>query len=177
MGFAKALEPLAGVAPLQRLLAVLGQRECVIVTSGAERARCMQAVPGRRVLVNSDPSRGMTSSLQAADGAIDTALALGVLVADKPFIMETTLLACERAARPGADVVYPVSPAGEPGHPVIFSPRARRLLDALPHGDTLRALRDDPSLARVAVPCDDRGAFLDLDTPEEWRKAEDRYGA
>jgi CTP:molybdopterin cytidylyltransferase MocA len=72
-----------------------------------------------------------------------------------------------------SDVVFPVHADGSrPGHPVLFSARARSVVEALPEGDTLRSARDDVSLLRLPVPTDDRGAYLDLDNPEQWAVAD-----
>ncbi len=89
---------------------------------------------------------------------------------DKPFVTPALIQHMNDSLR-DADVAYPLHDAsGEPGHPVIFSPLARRRIAALRDGDTLRALRDDPSLARHAVPTSDRGAFFDVDTAEEFER-------
>ena len=97
------------------------------------------------------------------------------MLADKPFVRRDTLEHCERTlnAAHACDVLFPVS-GGERGHPVYFGPKARARLTEVPSGDTLRAVRDDPSLHQVAVECRDSGVLIDLDTPEAWRVAEQR---
>ncbi len=175
MGRAKAVEPLAGSAPLARLRHTLAGRSVVVVTTAGLRNACAAHVPDARIAVNRDPERGMSSSLQVADAAIDAAATLGVLLADKPLISRATILRCEAVlAGSEADVLYTVSPEGAPGHPVFFRPAARARLATLPPGDTLAQLRDDPSLSREEIAVDDEGAFCDLDTPEDWERAERR---
>ena len=131
-------------------------------------------MPWAAVLVNPDPGNGMSSSLLAAHRAIDADATLAVLLADKPFVRRETLEFCEREfAAHGCDVLVPEL-LGERGHPVYFSPKARVRLEALPPGDTLHRVRDDPALVKLSVHCNDRGILLDLDTPEAWRGAERR---
>lgn len=174
MGFAKATAPLAGRSPLQRLVDVLEDRPVTIVTSEASSAAVRSVAGSARVLVNPDPALGMTSSLRIAHAAIEAGAALGVLLADKPLLSRATLERCERMLETSrGDVLYAVY-AGTAGHPVYFGPRARARLGALAAGDTLRALRDDPALVRIACPCDDEGVVVDLDTPEAWNDAERR---
>jgi CTP:molybdopterin cytidylyltransferase MocA len=57
--------------------------------------------------------------------------------------------------------------AGRPGHPVRFGARARAALDALPDGDTLRRLRDDPAFSRTTFVVEDAATQRDLDTPAD----------
>ena len=53
---------------------------------------------------------------------------------------------------------------GVPGHPVALSPRARRYIDELPAGDTVRLLRDHAELRQLAMQTADLGAIFDVDT-------------
>jgi nicotine blue oxidoreductase len=173
MGYDKAVTPLAGRSPLARLNATLGDRNALVVTNAELREACARQAPGRRVLVNERPERGMTSSLRTADRAIDSQDTIAVLLADKPLVTEATLALGEaRIADGTADVVYPVNAGGTPGHPVWFGPRARALLAELSDGDTLHRLRDDPTLVRATIAVDDTGAFCDLNTPRDWESAE-----
>lgn len=136
---------------------------------------------------NDEPERGMAHSLSLANRAIEDDVAIGVLLADKPLVSEQlieTILHASHVAefgsgvadvtepqhdadvtapQRGADVTYPERD-GEPGHPVVLSLRARRLIDRLPPGDTLRFLRNNPELTARAVETDDGGAFFDVDT-------------
>lgn len=175
MGFDKAATPLAGSSPLERLGTMLAGKPVAVVTTQARRTTCVAAIPDATVLVNDNPALGMSSSLLVAHRAIDADATLGVLLADKPFVRRETLESCERAyaAAQECDVLFP-EVLGEPGHPVYFGPNARARLEALPPGDTLQAVRNDPELKAVAVHCNDRGILLDLDTPEAWRVAERR---
>lgn len=111
---------------------------------------------------NDEPERGMAHSLSLANRAIEDDVAIGVLLADKPLVSEQLIETILHASHV-ADVTYPERD-GEPGHPVVLSLRARRLIDRLPPGDTLRFLRNNPELTARAVETDDGGAFFDVDT-------------
>jgi len=127
------------------------------------------AVPKRRslrVVLNDQPERGMAHSLRLANAEVPKSHALAVLLADKPLVNAALLQRLLDA--PGADVVFPVR-GTIPGHPVIFSARARELIESLPDGDTLRLLREDVRLTRFALPTEDDGAFVDVDTEEDYR--------
>jgi CTP:molybdopterin cytidylyltransferase MocA len=183
MGFAKVTTPLAGSSPIARLGAILEGRAVAVVTAASQQEACAQALPGVPILVNPAPERGMTSSLLVAHDAVDPGATLGVLLADKPFVTKATLDRCEATlarceyavgAAPACDVLFATF-EGEPGHPVYFTPAARTTLHKTPEGDTLRAVRDNPALRRVAVACDDdSGVVIDLDTPDAWNEAERR---
>ncbi|HTU82796.1 MAG TPA: NTP transferase domain-containing protein [Candidatus Acidoferrales bacterium] len=173
MGFPKAVAPLAGITPIARLCATLGGRRAAVVTTSELHDACSREAPGALVLVNERPQSGMSSSLRVADSAIDSAATIAVLLADKPLLSRETLERCEqRLASTAADVLYVRSSRGVPGHPVYFRPAARSRLGAAPSGDSLAAVRDDPALACEVVATDDPGAFEDLDSPGDWRRAE-----
>jgi molybdenum cofactor cytidylyltransferase len=119
------------------------------------------------VIVNDEPERGMAHSLRLADQAIPSDRAIGVLLGDKPLVTKAlvrTLIAVD-----DADVIFPER-NGVPGHPVVFSAKARALIVDLPDGDTLQRLRDDPSVTRHAVPVADDGAYVDVDTEDDYRR-------
>jgi CTP:molybdopterin cytidylyltransferase MocA len=92
---------------------------------------------------------------------------------DKPLV--TAALAqrvVEAAHGAGADVCFPER-SGVGGHPVYFSPRARRLIGDELHGDSLKSVRDAPGLRRLAVPIADEGAYFDVDDPGALQRLEE----
>lgn len=172
MGREKLTLPFGAGSMLEAVLEACAGRPTVVVTSSAVAASPSiqeRLATGRFDLVANDaPERGMAHSLRLAHHRVAPSHALAVLLGDKPLVgpalLQTLLDARE------ADVVYP-SRRGVGGHPVIFSLRARALIDGLPEGDTLQQLRDDPRLTRFAVPIDDEGAFVDVDTEEDYARA------
>lgn len=170
MGFDKIFTPLAGAAPLARLARLLAGRRAIAVVPPARRAEAARIAPGLKIVENGDPQRGMAHSLQLALARMSDVEDFGVLLGDKPFVLVGTLELLE-ARLNGCDVVYPVDAGGAPGHPVLFSHRARAAVLALPDGDSLAHARDDRSLRSLRVPVEDRGAFKDLDQPDDWQTA------
>jgi CTP:molybdopterin cytidylyltransferase MocA len=56
------------------------------------------------------------------------------------------------------------------GHPVVFAAHLRSQIAGLPDGDTLRRLRDDPRWRRVTVNVAGDAPYLDVDTPDDYRR-------
>ncbi len=168
MGFDKIFTPLAGAAPIGRLARQLEGRRAIAVVPPARRAEAASIAPSLKIVENGEPHRGMAHSLQLALARMSKAEDFGVLLGDKPFVLAGTLDLLE-ARLDGCDVVYPVDAGGAPGHPVLFSHRARAVVLALPEGDSLARGRDDPSLRGLRVRVEDRGAFKDLDEPGDWQ--------
>ncbi len=168
MGFAKVFTALpSGKAPLEGIATLLHARKAVVVVPSARVDDARRMAPAMRVVTNDETERGMTHSLRLALSAIEKDEDFGVVLGDKPFLRAETLERLEKCLD-GFDVAYPVDAAGMPGHPVLFSRRARAIVEALPDGDTLFQARDDAMLRRHAFEVDDKGAFTDLNTREQW---------
>ena len=121
-----------------------------------------------RVVRNTEPERGMTHSLALANAAIDPLEPIAVLLADLPDCDGAAIARVVAAYDATCDIVVPR--AGERlGHPVIFGPAARARIGALPPGDELHRLRDDPTLRRRIVDVPDARAFADIDTEADLR--------
>jgi molybdenum cofactor cytidylyltransferase len=160
-------------APVQKLLARFRGRPLIeyaieaalpwdpVVVAAPEVARGLRGRSDCTVLLNERPERGMSYSLKIADCAIGSDASLLVFLADKPLVSQIIL---ERVCTQRAQVAFPLHAAhGTPGHPVFFDVTVRPRIAALPDGDTLHRLRDDPSFVRSAVPVIDEGAFFDVD--------------
>lgn len=168
MGFDKTVRRIGTLAPLERIAHALGRRESVVVVPARMQATARAMMPRARVAINDDAERGMAHSLRIGLRTFATREPFGVLLGDMPAMTEDTLAQTERLLEGGVDVAYPVDYRGRPGHPVLFSPRARSIVEALPDGDTLRDARDDTSLVRASWICTDTSAFLDVDSPRDW---------
>ncbi|MGH7660756.1 MAG: nucleotidyltransferase family protein [Vulcanimicrobiaceae bacterium] len=164
--------PFRGGTILDAVLDASGEYPVVLVASTSIAVgigtieRLVVAENEITVVVNDDPERGMAHSLRLANREIAPDRCIAVLLGDKPLVSAALIRRLLEAEE--ADVVFPVRD-GIPGHPVVFSPNARALIEALPDGDTLQRLRDDPSLIRNAVSIDDDGAYVDVDTEEDYR--------
>jgi molybdenum cofactor cytidylyltransferase len=173
MGFDKTVTPLGLRSPLARLADALGQRRAVIVVPPNLSDEAARIAPAASIVINREQARGMAHSLHLALSLIERKSPFGILLGDMPSMTEATIERTEAMLCGDVDVAFPVDSAGTPGHPVLFSARARPIVEALPDGDTLRIARDDASLKRASWLCCDRSAFLDLDVPSDWRAFSD----
>jgi CTP:molybdopterin cytidylyltransferase MocA len=110
----------------------------------------------------------MAHSLRLANAVAPADHPIAVLLGDKPLV-NAGLVERMIGELGENDVAYPVR-GGAPGHPVVFSPFARALIVALRDGDTIHMVRDHEMLTRRPVEIDDEGAYVDIDTEEDYRR-------
>jgi molybdenum cofactor cytidylyltransferase len=182
MGRTKALLPIAstGETFLERVAQTLSlaRIDDIVVVVGADAVTIRAAattlqLPGSvRIVDNPDYERGQLTSLLAGLRAVDTARASAVLVTliDVPLVTSATvetLIAIQQER--SAPIVRPVS-NGRHGHPVIFG---RALFGELQRADP--AVGAKPvvrahAAEMIEVPVDDEGAFVDIDTPDDYAR-------
>jgi molybdenum cofactor cytidylyltransferase len=159
---------------ITRTLAEGGIDETIVVL-GVDAAVVQAGIappPRTRFVVNPAPERGQLSSLLEGLRVVDRPGVRAVLVTlvDIPLVAAETVRALVEAYGTGHALITRPAKDGRHGHPVIF--------DRAVFGDLRRA---DPAvgvkvvLATRAsdvqnVPCEDEGAFLDVDTPLEYEK-------
>ncbi|MDQ2992331.1 MAG: nucleotidyltransferase family protein [Candidatus Eremiobacteraeota bacterium] len=158
-GGQKLLASVDGIPMLALVLHAVSHLPIVVV-AGPDLSHAVGA--NVRFIENTAPDRGMAHSLRLAHAATSEGDALLVLLADMPY-MTTAIVDTILAAAGSADICYPIRD-GVGGHPVYFSRAARAKIPSLPDGDTLKLLRDDPSLAIVRIELADDGAYRDVDT-------------
>lgn len=168
MGFDKVVARIGTLAPLERISLALGRRDSTVVVPARLQQVARTMMPRSRVVLNDEPGRGMAHSLRLALRDVPPDEPFAVLLGDMPAMSQSTLARTERLLEPHVDVAFPTDRSGTPGHPVLFSARARAIVEALPAGDSLRAARYHPSLVRATWICSDASAFLDLDVPADW---------
>jgi molybdenum cofactor cytidylyltransferase len=182
MGRPKALLPLGDETFLSRILRTLHDAEVddLLVVVGHEGATITASLARLafpvRVVENRDYARGQLSSLQAGLRAADHPGVRGVLVTlvDLPLISSSTVRAVIDAYRrhPTAAIVRPVD-GDRHGHPVVFD---RQLFAELRAGDPTVGAKPIVKAHQesiVGVPVTDEGAFVDIDTPDEYER---RFG-
>lgn len=167
----KVLSVVRGRTLLARALDACGARPTIVVASPLVAPR-VPAAPGRSVIVNEAPERGMTHSLRLADAAAPPDAPLAILLADTPFVDRAFVDRVVAAWTPETDVVSPERD-GVPAHPAIFGPAVRRALPGLPDGDSLRRLRGDPRFRRKVFPVDEADVIVDVDSEEALRRAQE----
>src|SRR5690348_10008318 len=123
MGTPKAELTLAGERLVDRAVRALTDGGCTDVLAVT---RPGVDVPGARVAVNTDPERGMRSSLELAVAAAGDADLLVVVLVDLPGLMPDAVRAVIDGWRPGRIVTarYAARPGGtgRRGHPIAMSP-------------------------------------------------------
>jgi molybdenum cofactor cytidylyltransferase len=128
-------------------------------------------MPEVDVVVNEDPDRGQLSSLLTGLEAAGDIESLLVTLVDVPFVSESTVRSVILGYR---DTQAPiVRPARGPlhGHPVIFDRAVFDDLRTAPFDAGAKHVIRACQARVLNVPTEDDGAFLDLDTPDDYRGA------
>jgi molybdenum cofactor cytidylyltransferase len=170
MGAPKALVRFAGRPLVEHVLVpplFRGFGDVVVVLGpDAEAVYPIVARLGFRHLVNPDPDRGRTGSVQAGLRALRaTVRAVFVQPVDCPIIRPQTYLALA-AALGSADVVVPVY-RGKRGHPPLLSVKIVPHILAAGPDEPLRDLLQARDVDGRLVEVDDPGVLLNIDRPED----------
>ena len=187
MGQAKAALPLGttGDTVVSRVVATLlaAGLPSVAVVAGAHidavRAAMPRFEPRARVIEHPGWAQGQLSSLLAGLAAVDDPNLEAVLVTlvDVPLVRPDSVAAIVHAWRQSrAPIVRPVDAATSlraggqrHGHPVVFD---RSVFDDLRRADPAvgaKAVFAAHASRRLDVSISDDGAFVDMDTPEDYR--------
>jgi molybdenum cofactor cytidylyltransferase len=180
MGEAKAALPLGqtGETVLSRVVRTLldGGAPEVVVVAGAHihavRAAMPPHEPRARIIEHLGWQRGQLSSLIAGLDAIDTPLVEAALVTlvDVPMVRASTVAAVIEAwRRTRAPIVRPAQ-EDRHGHPVIFDRSVFADLRAADPNTGAKAVFTIHRDRIVNVEVTDAGAFVDIDTPEDYRR-------
>jgi molybdenum cofactor cytidylyltransferase len=125
-----------------------------------------------RIVVNARYEEGQLSSLLAGLEAADRPDVEAVLMTlvDVPLVSAATIESViERYRATGAPIVRPVRGADH-GHPVLMARRLFGLLRAANPGQGAKPIVRAFASSAGDVPCDDDGAFSDVDTPEDYER-------
>ena len=181
MGRTKALLPLgsSGETFVHRIIRVLreGGADAVVVVIGGDAAAVRASLPRDDIYVsaveNPHYEEGQLSSLLAGLAAVeqrhDDVEAVMMTLVDLPLISASTVRAVREAflTHPGAPLVRPRR-SGRYGHPVIFN---RSIFGELRRADPSRGAKPvvhAHAAEEVNVDVDDEGAFIDIDTPDDY---------
>ena len=145
---------------------VIGQAANVELAAEVDRV-------GATLLVNDTPERGQLSSILVGLDAAERLDASAILVmpVDVPLVSSTVIAQIVAAANRSDARIVRATHAGRHGHPVLFK---RSVFDEVRSADpsigARGVVRADP--ARVLdVEVNDPGVTLDIDTPEDYRRA------
>ena len=162
-----------------RTLVAAGLEDVTIVTAPSSHRAIVEAilsdptVPPTRFALNSDPDRGQLTSIWTGMNLAVWPDAEGMLLTlvDVPFVSSGTIRAVVDAYYAShAPVVRPAD-GDRHGHPVIFD---RSLFGELQRADPAvgaKAVVRAHASRIVDVQVSDEGAFLDIDTPEDYERA------
>ena len=181
MGRAKALLPITSPTDLfiTRILKTLrdaGVSSIAIVTGTHDReirSALRGALDVVQVVVNPRPEDGQLSSLLLGLDALDdpTLDAIVVALIDHPLVGVDTVRALIEAWRTTQKpLVRPTRHDGRHGHPVLFDRSVFTLLRQAPISVGAKAVIRELGPAVLDLPVNDEGAFIDVDTPEEYEE-------
>ena len=169
-GRCKQLVPLGDKTMLERVIDNVLQSDArdlvVILGAHAEEIRRRIDLSGKRVVVNPEYARGMSTSIQAGLRALpEAAEAAMIVLGDQPYVAPATMnLLIDEYRRTRAPAVVPTF-NGRRGNPVVID---RALFGEMMEirGDVgFRAILGRHPLTTVAV--EDRGVIRDIDTTED----------
>jgi molybdenum cofactor cytidylyltransferase len=175
-GGKKLLTPIDGEPLLDHTIRALldgGVAEVIVVVGRDARAELERDVnamldPRVRPVENSDPQRGMFSSIQEGVAQAQGDLIL-VMPGDMPFVSPDTVRAVIAAYERRPAIVSPRY-RGKRGHPVALPASLRDEIRAADPRSTLHDVIHAHTDLRVDVDVDDRGVVRDIDRPEDLAK-------
>ncbi len=180
-GRPKLLLPYGETTVLGRVLAVLAEapvdRTYVVLGAWKEEIEPVVREAGAEAVFNADFDRGMLSSVQAGFRALPPGPGAAFVVpGDHPDLTPAVyrrLLDVRRAE--GSGLVLPQF-QGRGGHPLLVDLRFREEINRLDPETGLRGLLDRHPGAVRRVPLESPGVLLDLDTPDDYRRARPENG-
>lgn len=182
MGEPKPLVSLGGQPLLSRVLSSIAgskvDETVVVLGSASERVRGEVPLNGARAVENPKFADGMSTSLRAGVAALaPEAEAFFVVLGDEPFVRSETFDALIAARdRTHARIVLPVY-EGVRGNPVLIDRSLADEVEELVGDRGCRALRLRHPEETAEIPVDDPGVVIDLDTPDDVRRAREAFAA
>jgi len=171
MGFDKLTAVFDGEPLAHRVARGLTELDPLFVTTqsvATSIGECLGAT-----FVVTPPTTGPSATLALANAAIEPDAYLAVLASDLPFLDAQRVRAFVARVPDGVDLAWPVV-AGTPGHPVLWSPKARARIAALGPDEPPARIRAQAGIQVAELPEDDDAYITDVDTPDAWVRAEAR---
>ncbi|MGC8877971.1 MAG: molybdenum cofactor cytidylyltransferase [Anaerolineae bacterium] len=178
-GKLKQLLPWEGGTLLTRVVdtALASSARPVVVVLGAQAEACRTALGERpvQVVVNPAWAQGQSTSIQVGLAVMPPHVSAALfLLADQPAVQSSTLealIARYRTTR--APLVWPEI-QGQRGNPVLFDRRLFPELMALRGDIGGRAVLQAHATEAERVPVSDLGILTDIDTPDDYRKLQQK---
>jgi len=143
----------------------------VVLGHGARRIEPLLKKAHVRWTVNEDYRSGMFSSVQKGVASLPPCRAFFMLPADMPLVQAATLTALIDVLEASGKSICRPCYRGRRGHPpLIASSLIPAILDFKGTGG-LRSLLSRYEERTAEVDCNDPGILIDLDTPEDYRRA------
>lgn len=157
-------------APVDQVVLVLGYQAPQILN--ALNLSSQPSAPKTRVVVNPDPARGLSSSVQVGLSALEDDVEAAIFVlADQPAITPEIITAIvERYRQTHAPVVVPVC-RGRRGNPVLFARETFPALLQVRDDQGGRAILDRYAARIEQVEVESDVIFQDIDTLEDYQIA------
>lgn len=176
MGFPKPLLRIGNDTFLTRSLrSMLEVARNIVVVTGAHAQPVGDEVPaGPRITIvhNADFQRGQLSSLKRAIGATSPDVdAVLVHLADHPLVRGGTFRALVDTYQATRAPILIARCRGHRGHPVLFAKGVFSELLEAPESEGARFVVNAEPARVVYVEVNDPGVTLDLDTPEDLKRA------
>jgi molybdenum cofactor cytidylyltransferase len=176
MGAMKPLLPLGRDTLLSRIIGLFRAAAIsdILVVLGHEAESFIPFLQkqGVRWVINPDYDRGMFSSVQTGVSSLNPACrAFFLMPADVPLVRPETLKTLINVYHEAKGDVYRPCYRGKRGHPPLITANLiAPILDFAEQGG-LRALLARYERTSLDVACEDPGILIDLDTPEDLKKA------
>jgi len=171
MGFDKLAARFAGEPLARRVARGLLELEPWLVTTPAVAA-LVADLPGVSVIVT-EPTAGISETLALAHAAIEAEAYLAVVPCDVPFVDARKVREFVMRVPAHVDLAWPVV-GTTPGHPVVWSPKARALIPSLRVDEAPMRMRENTALHALGLDELDDAYVTDVDTPDAWTAASER---
>lgn len=180
MGSPKMLLPYGGTTVLEHIIDQLGKSvvDQIIVVTTSPDSPVARVLEGRPVTLafNPDPESDMLTSIRRGIDALPPGCeAILVVPGDQPGVRAEWVDAMARKFRHRPERIVVPCFQGQRGHPVLFS--AEYSQEALSRYDDegLRGLLRAHSDDILTLDFSDPDVLMDLDTPEDYRQAIERF--
>jgi molybdenum cofactor cytidylyltransferase len=141
---------------------------CVVTAEEAPWAR--QEVTNAEVCVNSDPSRGMLSSVAAGLAYLEGKTGALIVPVDHPYVRVSTMTGLLAVFDGFVDHIIKPVYRGRAGHPIILP---KHVFQIVQHTSGMTTLREVLAHAGVQVrylDVDDEGVLVNVNTPGDVRR-------